>query len=151
MKRLSLLAVFALLIGVMAFVVMPSTSVAAQENEQSTEEAQEGEVEATEEVSEVYEYTAQPGDAYIQMARKAVQTYGVVNEVDLSLEQIVFAETELAKNASFPVLNEGEMVSFNVEAVKTVVEQAQQLTEEQQAAWAYYVSMIDFNTDAIGQ
>lgn len=98
-----------------------------------------------------YSYTAQPGDTYSWMARKAVQSYGIVNNVKLSQAQIVAAETQLTNAAGSPVLNEGQKVVFKAADVKTTVESAQKLSAGQQAAWQSYVSSIDFNTDLVGE
>ncbi len=148
MKRLGMLVAFAFFVGVAVVGVLPAQSHAtAQGNEGVVAQAETPE--ATENAA--YEYTAQDGDAYIQMARKAVQTFGIVNNIELNLAQIVFAETQLANDADFPLLNEGEQISFSEDAVKAVAEKAQKLSEEQQAAWASYVPTIDFNTDKIGE
>jgi hypothetical protein len=40
-----------------------------------------------------YSYVAQSGDSYSLMARKAVQTYGLTSQTNLSQAQIIFAET----------------------------------------------------------
>jgi hypothetical protein len=124
-------------------------------NEQPVENAPE---ESTEEQTEesansagTFDYVAQSGDSYSLIARKAVQTYGVINGVNLSGAQIVFVETNLTLAAGSPVLNLGENVSVSVDLVAEWVEKAQALTEEQQAAWQVYADVADFNTDAVGE
>lgn len=98
-----------------------------------------------------YSYTAQPGDAYSWMARKAVQTYGLVNNVKLTQAQIVAAETRLASNAGFPLLNAGQAVNFVSNDVKAAVDSAKKLTAQAQAAWQPYVVVVNFNTNQVGQ
>lgn len=98
-----------------------------------------------------YNYTAQSGDSYTKIARKAVQTYGLRNKVNLSGAQIIFAETNLTQEASSPLLNLGQNVSVEEAKVKSWVEKAQKLTDSEKAAWDYYVQFVDFNTNAIGQ
>ena len=98
-----------------------------------------------------YRYTAQPGDSYTVLARKAVQTYGIVNKVKLNLAQIVAAETNLTVNAGSPALDEGQSVSFDVTTVKSAVEAAQKLSPAEQAEWQAYVADVDFNTNRAGQ
>lgn len=98
-----------------------------------------------------YNYVAQPDDTYSQMARKAVQTYGVVNKVKLSQAQIIAAETNLTIKAGSPSLLKGQKVSISKDDVKEWVKKASDLTKEQQAAWAEYTVGVNFNTDAVGQ
>lgn len=98
-----------------------------------------------------YVYIAQPGDSYTRMARKAVQTYGIDNQVKLSGSQIIFAETKLTNQANPGLLNIGQEVKLSKDAVKSVVSEAQKLSEAQQKAWQYYVQFVDFNTDKVGR
>lgn len=98
-----------------------------------------------------YKYVAQPGDTYSQLARKAVQTYGLKYKVNLSQAEIIYAETLLTNQAGSPYLNEGEVVTIAESAVKDVVQKAQKLSAEAEAAWQQYVPRVDFNTDNIGE
>jgi hypothetical protein len=117
--------------------------------EESTETTEESTTEAT--TVSNYDYVAQPGDSYSLMARKAVQTYGINNSINLSGAQIIFVETNLTKAAGSPVLNLGQNVSIDGNLVSEWVEKAQALTEEQQALWQPYANNANFNTDAVGQ
>ncbi|MCU0667159.1 MAG: hypothetical protein MUF85_00880 [Patescibacteria group bacterium] len=98
-----------------------------------------------------YEFTAQPGDSYSVMARKAVQIFGIDNKVNLSGAQIVFTETNLTQAADSPQLNQGEIVKISKESVKSWVEKALVLTESQQAAWNIYVPYVNFDTSNVGE
>lgn len=156
------LASFIALLG-LAFLLV-TMSVSAQEAEPETtaettqvdateEESAETTTEASEEESNgnTYDYVAQPGDSYSLMVRKAVQTYGVNNSVNLSGAQIIYAETNLTQEAGSPILNLGDNVSIAESAVQKWVESAQSLTEEQQAAWQPYANGANFNTNAVGE
>jgi hypothetical protein len=101
--------------------------------------------------SDSYTYTAQPGDSYSKMARKAVQTFGLKNKVNLSEAQIMFAETNLTKEANSPLLEKGQTVEIKEEAVKGWVDKAKELSAEKQAAWQKYTVGVDFNTNRVGQ
>ncbi len=117
-----------------------------------TETTEEEATVTTEETSsESFDYVAQPGDSYSLMARKAIQTYGVNNSVNLSGAQIIFAETNMTIEAGSPVLTLGQTVSINESTVKQWIESAQELTEEQQAMWQPYANNANFNTNAVGQ
>jgi hypothetical protein len=127
-----------------------ATPVTTQEEESETPAEEEtAEETATEEGS--YDYVAQSGDSYSLMARKAIQTYGVNNSVNLSGAQIIFVETNLTIAAGSPTLNLGDNVSIDGSLVSEWVEKAQALTEQQQAAWQPYADNANFNTDAVGQ
>lgn len=101
--------------------------------------------------AEVYSYVAQPGDSYSLIARKAVQTYGLINKVKLSEAQIIFAETNITQSAGSPRLMQGEKVDIKVDTIKDWVKKAEALTEKQQAAWNVYAKRANFNTDKVGQ
>lgn len=150
--------------------VEQATPVTTQENaaedstEATTEESTETPTEVTQEESTSapaeesadatvtnFEYVAQPGDSYSLMARKAVQTYGINNSVNLSGAQIIFIETNLTLAAGSPVLTLGQQVSVDSKLVADWVTKAQALTEEQQAMWQPYANNANFNTDLVGQ
>lgn len=107
--------------------------------------------EAETENSNTYDYTAQVGDSYAKIARKAVQTYGIINDVDLSEAQIIYAETRLTKEAGEPLLEVGEAVAISESAIASTVEAAGELDEATEALWADYAVGVDFNTDAVGE
>lgn len=98
-----------------------------------------------------YDYVAQAGDSYSVLARKAVQTFGLENKVNLSQAQIIAAETHLTIDADSPLLNEGQDVSFNKDTVKKWVDQVQKLTKAEQALWRPYVTGVDFDTRNNGE
>ena len=100
---------------------------------------------------EVYSYVAQPGDSYTKMARKAIQTFGITEKIDVSQAGIIFAETNLTKAAGSPSIDVGETVEIKVSDVDDWVDKATELTDSQEAAWNYYVQFVDFNTDNVGQ
>lgn len=122
--------------------VTQSEGEESQEGEQHDEQSSEG---------ETYNYVAQAGDNYTLVARKAVQTYGLVNDVALSKAQIVFAETMLTQAAGSPQLNEGQDVTVQVSDVHSWVDKAGELTDEQKAAWEAYTVGVDFNTNHVGE
>jgi hypothetical protein len=101
--------------------------------------------------SVVYTYTAQPGDSYTKMARKAVQTYGITEKVNLTQAGIVFAETNLTQQAGSPEINEGQKVEIKQSDVKTWVDKAKDLSDAQQAAWNQYVPFVNFDTSKVGE
>ncbi|MBI2285661.1 hypothetical protein HYU82_02465, partial [Candidatus Saccharibacteria bacterium] len=78
-----------------------------------------------------YSYVAQTGDSYTKMARKAVQTYGLKNKVNLSPAGIIFAETNLTRAAGSPQLNLGQKVEIKESTVHEWVDKAQDLTDAQ--------------------
>jgi hypothetical protein len=85
------------------------------------------------------------------MARKAVQTYGLKNKINLSGAQIIFAETNLTKEAGSPLLDLNQKVEIKESAVHTWVDKAVQLTKTQQDRWNFYVQFVNFNTDNVGE
>ncbi len=143
-KIISASTLFAL-VFVAGFVIVGRGSASAQElvqeNNQQTNNSQ----------SQSFNYVAQPGDSFSLMARKAIQTYGINNKVNLSEAQIIFAETNITQTAGSPVLAQGQKVEINETTVKDWVEKAKSLTAEQQAAWDVYAKQANFNTNKVGQ
>ena len=130
-------------------------AVPATTSEETTDTTQESSTEENQEVasedSNTYDYVAQPGDSYSLMARKATQTYGINNSVNLSGAQIIFVETNLTNLAGSPALNLGENVQISESVVSEWVQKAQELSEEQIAMWEVYVPGADFNTNSVGE
>lgn len=149
MKLKSAAAVFVVLASVVAtgVGVAPgqSTKVTAQAQPQQTQNQQSNTSTA------VYKYVAQPGDSYSKIARKAIQTYGLKNKVNLSNAKILFAETNLTQQAGSPLLSVNQAVEIKESTVKDWVERAQKLTATQEAAWNAYTVGVNFNTNAVGQ
>lgn len=99
----------------------------------------------------VYSYTANAGDSYTQLVRKAVQTYGIMHDKQLGNARIVAIETIASEQAGWPLIAEGQVVSFGESTVKAWVADAMKLSDADVAAWATYVPYIDFDTRGIGE
>lgn len=121
------------------------------EDEEGVDEQEQEDEDVSREAPAAYTYVAQPGDSYTLMARKAVQTYGIVESVDLSKAQIIFVETNLTQAAGSPLLGVDEVVDIEQEHVADWVERAGDLSESEEAAWASYADGVDFNTDSVGE
>ncbi|MCA9342752.1 hypothetical protein KC950_01920 [Candidatus Saccharibacteria bacterium] len=121
------------------------------EESQSEEVQEEQPTEDNQDTGNSYNYVAQPGDSYSLMARKAVQTYGINNEVSLNDAQIIFAETNITQAAGSPLLSLGQEVQISEGVVQDWADQAQNLSEEDQAAWAQYAEGANFNTNSVGE
>lgn len=135
-----------------AMILLTTTiGVSAQDAEVTEEEPQATEEQAEAEQNNKYVYVAQPGDSYTLMARKAVQTLGLQEEVDLSPAQIIFAESNLTKEANAGQLEIGQQVEISVETVRKWVEAAEELSVAQVQAWQPYAQYADFNTDHVGE
>lgn len=143
-----LAALFTIAIMLVALSTATPVTVNAQEEPQATQTSAE---EQSSDQEGAYFFTAQTGDSYSKIVRKAVQIYGIDNNVVLSGEQIVFAETNLTQEAGSPELNEGQAVSISKDSVKSWVDKANELSDTQQAAWTIYVTNVDFNTDNVGE
>lgn len=98
-----------------------------------------------------YSYTAQPGDSYSLFARKAIQTYGLINNVQLTQAEIIAAETNLTQELGSLQVNNGAKVAIKTDLVKKWIETAQKLTPEQKTAWQAYTVGVDFNTNSVGE
>jgi LysM repeat protein len=152
------LAIASFIAIVAAALLLVTFSVSAQEGDvqevtpvTTQEESTEEPAEESSEDAGTFDYVAQSGDSYSLIARKAVQTYGVINSVNLSGAQIIFVETNLTLAAESPALNLGDKVSIDGNLLAEWVEKAKELTEAQQAAWQVYADRANFNTDAVGE
>lgn len=157
MKNINRLSIALAVIGAFLFaaVLLPTGSVSAHNGEDHDEVAQlqnqDQEDNDNDENQDVYKYVAQRGDSYTLLARKAVQTYGIVNKVNLSEAQIVYAETLLTQEAGSPSVSTGQTVEIKEATVKSWVEKAEKLTDAQKTAWNYYAQFANFNTNNVGQ
>ncbi len=152
--KLKFIALFVLLAAIPFVAGMYTERASAHEAGQHTETAQAPAPQAPQApaaTEEAYNYVAQSGDSYTLMARKAVQTYGINANVNLSPAQIIFAETMLAQEASSPMLTLGEKVTVKQSTVKNWVEKANALSPEAKTAWGAYANGVDFNTNHVGQ
>ncbi|HTE22312.1 MAG TPA: hypothetical protein VK674_04705 [Candidatus Limnocylindria bacterium] len=98
-----------------------------------------------------YQYVAQAGDSYSLMARKAIQTFGLISKTKLSQAQIIFAETHITQEAKSPHLSVEQKVTVKESTVKSWVEKAAKLSAAQQKAWDTYAQYADFNTNQVGE
>lgn len=138
------LAAGAALIALLVYQAVNTPVVSAQEGEVGEQVGQ------PEEVAN-YTYTAQPGDTYTEIARKAIQTYGIENNVNLTQAGIVFAETNLTQEAGAGELAVGQEVTVEGDLAKKWVDAAGQLSEAEQKAWSVYVPFVNFNTDNVAE
>lgn len=109
------------------------------------------EADAAEDAKDVYTYIAQPGDSYSVLARKAVQSYGIVESVDLRRAQIIAAETRLTIDAGSVELNQGQDVVIDRADVVAAVEAAQKISDDEIASWQTYVADVEFDTSRNGE
>lgn len=100
--------------------------------------------------SDLYTYTAQPGDSYTLMTRKSVQDYSKTNKSNLSQAQIIFAETNLTQAAGSPQLEIGQKITIKKSDVKSIVDKAKKLSAADQAAWQQYAMGANFDTNRVG-
>lgn len=134
-----------------AFVALAGVVVAAPQT--SAHDGEDHTVKATKVATKtrVYSYTANSGDTYTQLVRKAVQTYGIVHKESLGNARIVAIETTASERAGWPMIAEGQVVSFDESTVKAWAADAKKLSDADVAAWATYVPYIDFDTRGIGE
>jgi hypothetical protein len=147
------LIAFVAILSLLVISLVFSVNVNAQDSsEQEIETTSEESAESIEtETDATFSYVAQPGDSYSLMARKAIQTYGIVSNVNLSGAQILYAETNITRLVGSPILVLGQNVDIEESVVSDWVQRAQDLSEEEKAAWELYVPFADFNTNAVGQ
>lgn len=125
----------------------PHEETAETENAEDTVAVESEEAPAV----ESFEYTAQPGDSYSLIARKAVQVNGFETSTSLSEAQIIYVESNLTVLAGSPELEVGEKVSISKELVRQWSDKAKELTDAQQALWQVYADNANFNTDSVGE
>lgn len=140
MKKLLILGALLPLLALALAVITPSPEATAASKKKDKKES-----------SSLYSYAAQEGDTYSQIARKAVQTYGIRENVKLTPAEIIFVETNLTQQAGSPMLEVGQKVALEKSSIKDWVKKAEKLNEEEQAAWQVYVPYVNFNTNAVGQ
>lgn len=143
-------------VGAFAFTTLTTSVATAHEGEDHSGQIAQAEGEQQEESDEEtsdsnYTFTAQSGDSYSLIARKAIQIYGIENEQTLSEAEIIAAETWLTQDANSPLLNEGQEVSLSATAVQGAVDRAMDLSDEQEALWQPYADNANFDTNNVGE
>lgn len=98
-----------------------------------------------------YTYTANSGDTYTAMVRKAVQTYGINNDIELGEARIVYIETMMTQAAASPYLWVGQKITIKGSDVKNWADKSLELNDKDVAAWQTYVAYINFNTNHVGE
>jgi hypothetical protein len=122
----------------------PDTTTAQQTEEQKKKE------EEAKLAAENFIYTAQSGDSYSLMARKAVQSYLAETKTTLTNAQIIFAETNLTQLAKSPFLEVNQKVTIAKDTLKEWSEKARSLTKDQESLWNVYAQYANFDTSAVG-
>jgi hypothetical protein len=150
-KLLTLTALALVTAAAFAFVAVRPNVAIAHEGEDHSDEVAQADTEQEQPSNDTHSFTAQAGDSYTKIARKAVQIYGINNTVNLSGAQIVAAETYLTREAGSPELNVGQKIELTNDAVKAAVEKAQGLDDAAKALWDRYVKYVDFNTNNVGE
>ncbi len=117
--------------------------------EQQTEEAPEEAVEeapATEEAAgPMFRFVAKECDAMTFMARKSLILFDEANEdISLSEEAIVFAETNIIQESGPRLLEIGETVTIDSTLVEKFARESENLSDAQIAAWSVYTGNVDF-------
>lgn len=69
-----------------------------------------------------YSYTAECGDSYTIMARRAIASYAETNDIVLSASQKLLAEVELTNQAGAPQLEIGQVVTIDYNTVAAIVQ-----------------------------
>lgn len=95
-------------------------------------------------------YTAQAGDSYTVLARKAIQAFASDSSTKVTKAQIVAAETFLTQDAGSPYLNFGQKVTLDKAVVAKAVAKAQALPAANLALWETYVPYVNFDTSHNG-
>lgn len=125
-----------------------SSSQQVKSDKQKKEDDAKAKVEAAKTGSVTY--TAQMGDSYTVLARKAVQAYAHDSGVTLKPAQIIAAETHLTVDADSPYLDYGQKVTLDKSVVSKAVADAQALSADELAAWEMYVPYVIFDTSLNG-
>ena len=87
-----------------------------------------------------YTITAESGDNQTVLVREIVGTYMSERDDSLNPEQALYVETNLVNTLPRDdLIFVGDTIRLSDESLKTVVDQAFQLTEQQQAAWSVYL------------
>jgi flagellum-specific peptidoglycan hydrolase FlgJ len=120
-----------------------STEQEATESEESSDNSEnetESESQPARNDDNSYEITAVRGDNQTTLVRKIVSDYADANDIELSAEQALFAETTLVQGLpKSDLIFVGETIRLSDEQLKLTFDQAAELTESQIAAWGQYL------------
>ena len=101
------------------------TAESAKKDDSNTQPAaKEQQPEAKVTPQDSYAYTAKSGDSYTALARGAIAQYAKAKKIDMTAEQLLRAEVELANAAGAPLLEIGQSVSITKDAVAQALQVA---------------------------
>ena len=83
-------------------------------------------------------YQVNAGDNLTLLARRSIQLYASTQDSELSVAQVIAAETCVVQAVGAFEVWVGQQVSLGADLIKTCVETAQGLDEASQARWAKY-------------
>jgi len=91
-----------------------------------------------------YSFTAESGDSYALLARKAIDEYSKSTNTALNPEQRIAAETFIISDAGFPAIDTNQQVSFSYDTVKGAVTKATGLSPAELQNWQPYATLAGF-------
>lgn len=135
-------------VAVLAFAGLLAYNTSKSSNTGTSEitvsEGEKDDTKASQKTPKQYTFTAEAGDSYTTLARRAIQSYAKTQGLKLQKSQIIAAETTLAQDAGSPLLDVGQKVTIKTTLVHSAVTKAQVLSAEQLAAWETYVPYVQF-------
>lgn len=82
------------------------------------------------------------GDGATHLARKAIAEYSTKENISLSKEQKLYAETVLKNSYYQHHLSVGQSIAFSITDLSDTIQKAQDLSEHQIKAWSKYTSSV---------
>jgi len=92
-----------------------------------------------------YRFRAQPCDSLTKLVRRAIMTFDEAsNEIELSKEGIIYAETNIVQSMGAYLLDIDDEVIVRGQDVIKYATNSLELTESQREAWSVYIPSVDF-------
>lgn len=85
---------------------------------------------------------AEAGDGVTHLARKAIAEYSKQQNLTLSAEQKLYAETVLKNQYYQSQLQIGQSIEFSLDSLDNTVKEAQNLSSQQIKSWSKYVPYV---------
>ena len=94
-----------------------------------------------------YIFEVRAGDSYTTIVRAAVTRYSADAGISLSPAQRVMVETVLVQAAGAPEVEVGQRIILSADDIATVIDDAQDLSDDELAAWQVFADQVDFDAD----
>lgn len=132
----------------MAFSNSTYAQIEVDDGDVLTSDQENDEDDSNQAISVDFKFIAEPCDNLTKLVRRSLLVYDDQNnQIELTEEGIVFAETNIVQMLGAYMLDIGDEVVIDAELVEKYAMESLGLSESQVAAWSIYVPVVDYDLE----